>query len=143
IIEQQDTLIFAGNTIDIVDLVKADNGIILPEHPHLPVNKTNGKIDIIEAVISNGSSLMGKKVKDTDFRNRYDAAIVAIHRNGEKLHGKIGEIKISSGDLLLVYAGPNFKDRVDLYRDIYIISRVHALYNPGKTKSYSLAGIAI
>lgn len=143
IIEQQDTLIFAGNTIDIVDLVKADNGIILPEHPHLPVNKINGQIDIIEAVISNGSSLMGKKVKDTDFRNRYDAAIVAIHRNGEKLHGKIGEIKISSGDLLLVYAGPNFKDRVDLYRDIYIISRVQALYNPGKTKSYSLAGIAI
>ena len=140
IVEEEDTLIFAGNTTDIVELVKSDQGIILPE---LRVEGNNGQIDVIEAVISNGSSLVGKKVKDTDFRNRYDAAIVAIHRNGEKLSGKIGEIKISAGDLLLVYAGPNFKDRVDLYRDIYIVSNIKALYNPGKTKTYSLAGIAL
>lgn len=143
IIRQQDTLIFAGNTEDIVDLVKADNGIVLPEDPELPSSKTKGKIDVVEAVISNGSSLIGKKVKETDFRNRYDAAIVAIHRNGEKLHGKIGEIKINAGDLLLVYAGANFKDRADLYRDIYIVSKIQALYKPAKAKVYSLAGIGI
>lgn len=143
IIRQQDTLIFAGNTEDIVDLVKADNGIILPEDPELPFSKNKGKLDVVEAVISNGSSLIGKKVKETDFRNRYDAAIVAIHRNGEKLHGKIGEIKINAGDLLLVYAGANFKDRADLYRDIYIVSKIQALYKPGKAKAYSLAAIGI
>ncbi len=143
IIRQQDTLIFAGNTEDIVDLVKSDNGIVLPEDPELPSSKNIGKIDVVEAVISNGSSLVGKKVKETDFRNRYDAAIVAIHRNGEKLHGKIGEIKINAGDLLLVYAGANFKDRADLYRDIYIVSKLQALYKPAKAKVYSLASIAM
>ena len=138
VIEQEDTLIFAGNTTDIVELVKSDYGIMLPDPS---ISRNNGKIDVIEAVISNGSSLIGKKVKDTDFRNRYDAAIVAIHRNGEKLSGKIGEIKLSPGDLLLVYAGSNFRDRVDLYRDIYIISNIKALFNPGKTKTYSLLSI--
>lgn len=140
IIEQHDTLIFAGNTTDIVELVKSDQGIILPD-PSL--NKTDGHINIMEAVISNGSSLVGKKVKDTDFRNRYDAAIVAIHRNGEKLSGKIGEIRISPGDLLLVYAGSNFRDRADLYRDIYIVSNVKELFNPGKTKKFSLLALGI
>ena len=139
-IEQEDTLIFAGNTTDIVDLVKSDLGIMLPEPD---ISSSNGQIDVIEAVISNGSSLVGKKVKDTDFRNRYDAAIVAIHRNGEKLSGKIGEIRISPGDLLLVYAGVNFRDRVDLYRDIYIVSNIKELFNPGKAKTYSLMGIVV
>src|SRR5690606_9755033 len=111
LIEEDDTLIFAGNTTDIVELAKTNDGIVLPE---ANINSQNGQIDVIAAVISNGSSLIGKKVKDTDFRNRYDAAIVAIHRNGEKLSGKIGEIKVSPGDLLLVYAGANFRDRVDL-----------------------------
>lgn len=143
IIRQQDTLIFAGNTEDIVDLVKADNGIVLPEDPELPSSKNNGKIDVVEAVISHGSSLIGKKVKETDFRNRYDAAIVAIHRNGEKLHGKIGEIRINAGDLLLLYAGANFKDRADLYRDIYVVSKLQALYKPAKAKVYSLGAIGL
>lgn len=140
IIEQHDTLIFAGNTTDIVELVKSDRGVILPD-PSL--NNTDGHINIVEAVISNGSSLIGKKVKDTDFRNRYDAAIVAIHRNGEKLSGKIGEIRISPGDLLLVYAGSNFRDRADLYRDIYIVSNVQEIFNPGKTKKFSLLALGI
>lgn len=140
IIEESDTLIFAGNTTDIVELVKSDQGLMLPDPS---ISDSNGKINVMEAVISNGSSLVGKKVKDTDFRNRYDAAIVAIHRNGEKLSGKIGEIKISPGDLLLVYAGTNFRDRVDLYRDIYIVSNIQELFNPGKKKKNSLIGIGL
>jgi len=115
----------------------------LPEEPELPSSKNKGKIDVGEAVISHGSSLIGKKVKETDFRNRYDAAIVAIHRNGEKLHGKIGEIRINAGDLLLLYAGANFKDRADLYRDIYVISKLQALYKPAKAKVYSLGAIGL
>lgn len=140
VIESSDTLIFAGNTTDIVELVKTDQGLTLPDPS---INDSNGQINIMEAVISNGSSLVGKKVKDTDFRNRYDAAIVAIHRNGEKLSGKIGEIKISPGDLLLVYAGPNFRDRVDLYRDIYIVSNIKELFNPGRKKKNSLIAIGL
>lgn len=140
IIEKSDTLIFAGNTTDIVELVKSGQELVLPDST---INDSNGQINVMEAVISNGSSLVGKKVKDTDFRNRYDAAIVAIHRNGEKLSGKIGEIKISPGDLLLVYAGANFRDRVDLYRDIYIVSNVRELFNPGKRKKNALIGMGI
>ena len=140
IIERSDTLIFAGNTTDIVELVKSGQELILPDSS---INDSNGQINVMEAVISNGSSLVGKKVKDTDFRNRYDAAIVAIHRNGEKLSGKIGEIRISPGDLLLVYAGPNFRDRVDLYRDIYIVSNIREFFNPGKRKKNALIGMGI
>ena len=76
------------------------------------------------------SNLIGYTAKEIDFRNRYDAAIVAIHRNGERLSGKIGEIKLRQGDLLLLYTGRDFRNRVDLYRDIFIVSQVKEFLQP-------------
>lgn len=141
VIKTSDTLIFAGNTNDIMDLIRPETGIRLPDAARFMDN--SDKIEVVEAVISNNSSLIGKKIKDTDFRNRYDAAIVAIHRNGEKLNGKLGEVRISPGDLLLVYAGPNFKDRADLYRDLFIISNLREIVKPGKKKVIALCALAV
>ena len=119
IIRHEDKLIFAGNTSNIVDLVNSDKGLTLPANAN---EYQPSDIEITECVISNNSSLIGKEVRGTDFRNRYDAAVVAIHRGGEKISGKIGDTVLRSGDLLLLYTGTNFKERVDLYRDLFIIS---------------------
>lgn len=101
-----DRLIFTGGLDTIQDLVKADMGLSLPktcEAEHLS--------DVIEIVISYNSSLIGKTVKDSDFRGKYDAAIVAVHRNGEKLSGKLGEVELEAGDALLLFAGRDFYKR--------------------------------
>lgn len=119
VIEVSDVLIFAGNTNNIVDLTLSNIGVELPSK--LTKRKDN-KLEIIECVISTNSSLIGKTIKESNFRERYDAAVVAIHRNGEKLSGKIGRIKIKAGDVMLMYVGDDFRNRVDLYKDIYIIS---------------------
>lgn len=137
IIRHQDKLIFAGNTNNIVDLINSDKGLTLPsntdgEYP-------SSEIEVTECVISNSSSLIGKMVRNTDFRNRYDAAVVAIHRDGEKMSGKIGDTILKSGDLLLLYTGTNFKERVDLYRDLFIISSQRKAVKPTAKKYIALA----
>ncbi|MEM8568356.1 MAG: SLC13 family permease, partial [Bacteroidota bacterium] len=88
-IQKDDILIFAGNTDNIIDLTLTDIGIELP--PKLAPS-TSGKVNVVEAVVSANSSLLGKTVKESNFRERYNAAVIAIHRNGEKLSGKIGRI---------------------------------------------------
>ncbi len=126
-IYHDDVLIFAGATESIVELVSNGRGLALPK----PADTRNeDKVNIIEVVVGSNSSLVGHTPKEMNFRNRYDAAIVAIHRNGEKLRGKIGHIKLHQGDLLLVYAGKDFKNRVDLYRDIFIVSQVKEMLRP-------------
>jgi len=137
IVEQDDVLIFAGDTQNIVDLIKKGYGLMLPDEANHAING-NSKVDVVEAVVSNNSSLIGKTVKEGNFRERYDAAIVAVHRNGEKLRGKIGEIKLNSGDLLLLYAGSDFINRADIYRDIYVVSKLREITKPGKKKFYAL-----
>lgn len=139
VVEVGDVLIFAGNTNNIVDLTLSNIGIELPGK--LTKRKDN-KLEIIECVVSTNSSLISKTIKESNFRERYDAAVVAIHRNGEKLSGKIGRIKIKAGDVMLMYVGDDFRNRVDLYKDIYIISGEEKQISASKSNNIKL-GIVI
>jgi di/tricarboxylate transporter len=133
---ENDILFFAGKTEDIIDLIQKEQGLELPTTAR---NMDNDKTEVVEAVMSNNSSLIGSPVKRSDFRNRYNAAIVAIHRNGERIQGRIGDIELKSGDLLLLYAGTDFYNRVEIYRDIYVVSKVREINKPGRKKFYALA----
>lgn len=137
---QQDVLIFAGDTENIMELLDNGRGLVLPK----PADTRNeDKVNVMEAVVGANSSLIGRTPKEMEFRTRYDAAIVAIHRNGERLSGKIGDIKLSQGDLLLLHAGRHFEDRVDLLRDIFIISQVKELLRPNTRKVTSFLVVAL
>jgi len=140
IIEKDDILFFAGDTNNIMDIINTGKGLVLPENAK---EYHQDKMEVIEAVVANYSSLIGKTVKESGFRNRYDAAIVAIHRNGERISGKIGDIELKPSDVLLLYAGNDFSNRVDLYRDLYVINQVRQIAEPGKKKYYALALIAV
>ncbi|WP_457624514.1 SLC13 family permease [Persephonella sp.] len=125
ILEENDILIFAGQTESITELLSTKTGLSLPQFCTID----GEKVDVVEVVISNNSSLINKKVRDTDFRAKFDAAILAVHRNGEKLRGKIGEIVLKPGDLLLLLTGKDFWKRAEDTTDFYIVSRVREIFN--------------
>ncbi|MEM6841271.1 MAG: SLC13 family permease [Bacteroidota bacterium] len=132
-LQRNDVLIFAGATEFIFDLTSNGRGLVLPQYHK---TKQRDAVKVIEAVVGANSNLIGYTAKEIDFRRRYDAAIVAIHRNGERLSGKIGEIKLRQGDLLLLYAGRDFRNRADLYRDIFIVSQVKEFLQPKRKKTF-------
>jgi di/tricarboxylate transporter len=96
---------------------------------------------VIEAGVSNRSAIAGSRVRDSDFRGRFDAAIVAVHRQGERLRGKIGEIVLQPGDLLLLVAGSDFRRTVENSEDLFLISSVAGMDRVDGVRSASvLAG---
>jgi di/tricarboxylate transporter len=82
------------------------------------------KTEIVEVVVSQNSYLINKSVRETDFRGKYDAAIIAVHRNGEKIEGKLGNVILKAGDVLLLYTGGDFLSRTINTREFYFISKV-------------------
>ncbi len=140
ILAEADILFFAGNTKDIVDLINSDLGIELPSTAR---SYDSDNAEIVEAVMNNYSSLINSTVKQSDFRNRYNAAIVAIHRNGKKVSGRIGDIVLQAGDLLLLYTGTDFRNRVEIYRDLFVVSKIQNIVKPGNKKFYALGLMAI
>jgi di/tricarboxylate transporter len=140
IIQEEDILFFAGDINNIMDLINEQKGLVLPEKAS---DYHQDKTEVIEAVVAGFSSIIGKTVKESNFRNRYDAAIIAIHRNGERISGKIGDIQINPGDVLLLYTGTDFNNRMELYKDIYVINKVREIAEPGRKKYYAIGLIII
>ena len=78
--------------------------------------------ELTEVVISNRSSLIGSTLKRSGFRALFDAAVVAIRRDGATLSGKLGEVTLQSGDFLLLATGPDFHQRNNLNKHFFIVS---------------------
>jgi di/tricarboxylate transporter len=62
-------------------------------------------------VVGAGGDLVGQTLKQVDFRARYDAAVIAIHRAGQRINAKLGDVPLRVGDTLLVLADPAFRAR--------------------------------
>ena len=120
VLQEEDILIFVGDTRAVVNLVQNNYGLSLPKFCSLDSDHK----ELVEVVISNNSSLINKKIRETNFRARFDAAVLAVHRNGERLKGKIGEIVLKPGDLLLLIVGKDFWKKVEDITDFYIVSRL-------------------
>ena len=80
---------------------------------------------LIQAVIARGSPLVGQTVRDARFRNEYGGAVIAIQRGSERVHEHPGNVKLQTGDVLLVEAGPEFaKKHGGNYRVFALVSEV-------------------
>lgn len=119
ILEADDILLFAGETERIFDLVNREEGLSISKTDKFNLVQN---VDTVEAVVAQNSSLDRQNVKQLGFREKFDAAIIGIHRRGEKLSGKIGSIELRTGDLLLLVAGPEFKDRNHRSEDMIVLS---------------------
>jgi len=99
-----DLLYFSGHTQSIYTLINQDNGLRIPQQENEAIKE---QFNFVEAVIPASSELIGVRIKDSDFRNKYSASIVAIHRNGKRVSGKVGEMFLAGGDFLLLLSGDN------------------------------------
>ena len=137
ILEEEDILFFSGNTQSIYAIVKEDNGLRVPKQDKLEVE---GQFNFVEAVIPANSSLIGLRIKDSDFRKKFHASIIAIHRNGKKVSGKVGEMSLAGGDFLLLLAGENMENGNN-EKDLFFLSSPRKI---AKTKQnhFKWAGLA-
>ena len=118
-----DRLILVGIVDSVVDLRKI-RGLLPATEQVFKLNAPLHQRCLMEAVISDTSSVVGKTVRDGRFRSRYEAVIVAVHRNGERIDKKVGDIVLRPGDTLLLETDPRFLQRNKNNRDFLLISPV-------------------
>jgi di/tricarboxylate transporter len=79
---------------------------------------------LVEAVVSNTCPLIGKSIRDGSFRKRYNAVVIAVARNGERVRGKIGDIVLRAGDTLLIESHAGFIPRQRDSNEFLLVSRL-------------------
>ena len=131
ILTAEDKLIFAGETTYIAELLKHNKALTIPQANNIILKD---KTEMIEVVITKNSSLVNKKIRKGNFRSKHDAAIVAVHRKGERLSGRIGDIILKTGDILLLLTGRKFDfNKID-GSEFYLISNVEAIHKIDPSK---------
>lgn len=123
VVKPGDRLIFTGLVSTIVELKEIDGLEIITKESGRHSDEWWEEAELVEAVVSHQSPLLYKKIKDTQFRGKYDAAVVAVHRKNERINQKIGEIILKPGDTLLLLTGTDFYHKIN-DDDFYVITPV-------------------
>lgn len=116
-----DRLVFVGIVESVIDLQRIA-GLKPATDQVFKLDAPRQERCLTEAVISNTSPLVNKTVREGRFRSIYNAAIIAVARNGEKIHQKIGDIKLRAGDTLLMVSHPAFLEQNQNSRDFFLVS---------------------
>tara|TARA_R110002050_G_scaffold289753_1_gene442713 strand:- start:962 stop:2737 length:1776 start_codon:yes stop_codon:yes gene_type:complete len=119
VLQEKDVLLFAGDTGALAQLNERFAGLELAKTQQFNLVENTR---VVEVIITQNSALDYKTAKDLGFRQLYDAAIIGIHRRGEKLSGKIGSIALRTGDVLLVIAGKDFFKRNSQQGDLIVLN---------------------
>lgn len=91
-----DKLVFCGD-VRAVGLLERFKGLTLFAHSSGELQR-----NLTEVVVSPTSTVIGQTLKSSDFRARFGAAVVAMRRRGQVLSGKLGQIPLQAGDLLVL-----------------------------------------
>jgi di/tricarboxylate transporter len=124
LIRAGDRLTFTGVVTSIVELERIPGLVPAADDSYETRDEVRRGRRLAEAVISPRSPLIGKTIRDADFRALYNAAIVAVHRGGTRLRGRIGDIVLHAGDTLLLQCGAHFARAHRNNGDFILVSSV-------------------
>lgn len=126
---ENDCLLFCGDVESVATLQEIPGITLFGQH-HL-----NGQ-SFIEVVVSQSASICNKTLKSSQFRDRFDAVVVAIRRGHERLEGGLGNVKLAAGDTLVLVPGKGFHSaRQDHGKEFVLINDLDSSAKLDRTKS--------
>lgn len=122
-LEAGDRLLLSGVVDSVVEVLKIRG--LSPDTDQVgKVDASLGSRIVVEAVVSHASPLVRKTVRESNFRAQFNAAIIAIHRGGQRVDGRIGDIVFQPGDTLLLSTHADFSKAHRNSSHFYLVSDV-------------------
>ncbi|GMV83920.1 MAG: SLC13 family permease [Planctomycetota bacterium] len=137
-----DRLVFVGVVESVVDLQKI-RGLTPATEQVFKLDGERAQRCLVEAVVSNTCPLVGQTIREGRFRSTYNAAVIAVGRNGERLRQKIGDIVLRPGDTLLLETLPTFVEQQRNSRDFYLVSALEGATVPRHDRAWIAVGILL
>lgn len=137
-LEAGDRLVFVGPREAVLDLTRLPGLAAAPDQ-RFRLQSPDTERCLVEAVVSSGHPMVGTSIRDGRFRDVYNAVVVAVARDGQRVTGRIGDIVLQAGDVLLIEAHPSWPATERSRRHFTLASEVEdsSAFRPAK------AGFAI
>ncbi len=120
VLEPGDLLWVQGASADLLTLADQE-ALVTPaervEAEHQAFGET-GERRLVEILVGPGSSIAGRTLKETRFLQRYGASVMAIQHLGQIKRGRVAEVRIQPGDILLIHGPPAALESLTDERDL-------------------------
>ena len=137
-----DRLVFVGIVDSVVELQKI-RGLVPATDQVFKLDSPRPQRCLIEAVASHSCPVIGRSIRDGRFRSIYNAVVIAVARQGERIRAKIGDIILRAGDTLLLEAHPSFLEEHRNSRHFFLVSRLENSNPPRYDRSAVALGILL
>lgn len=119
-----DILLVSGPLESLVK-VKSQEGIeIKPDWKLGDVKLPDEQTNIVEAVVTPQSTLVGRTLKESNFHRQYGLTVLGMMRRGRTLADKIGDIRIEVGDLMVVQGDRDTLQAMQNQRQLAVLSEL-------------------
>jgi len=130
-----DRLVFAGVTESVLDLQRI-KGLSPATDQVFKLDGPRTARNLIEAVVAQSSPMVGKSIREGQFRTVYKAVVIAVARNGRRIEGKIGDIELRAGDTLLLETDREFPLRHRNSRDFLLLHTLEGAAVPRHDRAF-------
>lgn len=141
-----DRLVFAGDVGAIVGLQRL-RGLKPALDEQAAITRDAPERKLVEVVISQRCPLIHQTLRESRFHTHYGAAVVAVAREGRRISGALGDIRIRPADTLLLETRPSWVDQHRNSADFLLISEVEDSQPPRYEKAVTawaiLAGVIV
>jgi len=101
-IEEGDLLLVEVNPQDLGRLSSQAGLEIVPDVAPGEEDISSEDVEVVEAAVMPDSSLVGKSLRQLNFRRRYELTVMAVSRQGEAVLKRLAEVRLREGDVLLI-----------------------------------------
>ncbi len=142
-IQAADLLLVQGRMEDILR-VKSEAGIeIKADFKLSDEDLETGGVELFEAMVLRGSSLVGRTLKGTRFRERYNLTALAINRHGVALLSKLSTVSLRFGDLLLVQGRRASVEQLATEGNLLLLEEVSEMRGRASKRGWALAAFSL
>jgi di/tricarboxylate transporter len=138
ILLEGDQVVFVGYLEKIVQLHAID-GLQTLADPHFDFDSDSSHFT--EVVVTTTSWLIGKTLKKIQFRKHYQASVLAIYRQGERVKGDVRNTELQAGDTLMLLSQETWQGSLYENKDFYVIRDPEKLPCFDKKKVWWVCGI--
>jgi di/tricarboxylate transporter len=121
VLQADDRITFVG-VVDAVNELRRIPGLSVADDQRFQLNLRHSQRCLVEIVLSARSPMIGRTMREAEFRSAYHAAVISISRDGARLPGKLGDVRLRPGDTLLAETDRGFVGRNRYNRDFLLVS---------------------
>lgn len=141
-LQEGDVLTFAGSTLVLDELLQQTGltrSVPLLDDLDGYAADSQQTLPVYEAVVAASSALVGKTLREANFREQFRGVVIAIQRKDEQLTSPLGRTPIQAGDLLLIEAPEGFDRRWNANRDEFYLVAPRSTAQPNRSSKAPVA----